>query len=77
MNHEIFTHEKVPHSTRVWLSIPRPRKFFHELAKNSLLTKILAPEKYLLYSIEVTIPIPNAPPIQLLAGHSGGGGSAS
>ena len=35
----------------VWLSIPQPRKYFHELAKNSLLTKILPPEKYPLYGI--------------------------
>ena len=44
MNHEIFTHETVPHSTGVWFSIPQPRKFFHELAQNSLLTKILPPK---------------------------------
>ena len=35
----------------VWFSILRPRKFFHELANNSLLTKILPPEKYPLYGI--------------------------
>ena len=38
----------VPQCTGVWFSILRPRKFFHELAKNSLLTKILPPKKYLL-----------------------------
>ena len=35
---QIFSHETVPHSAGVWFSIPRPRNFFHELAKNSLLT---------------------------------------
>ena len=28
----------------VWFRVPRPRKFFHKLAKNSLLTKILPPK---------------------------------
>ena len=50
-NHEILTHETVPHSTGVWFSIPRPQKYFHELAKNSLLTKILPPQKCPLYGI--------------------------
>ena len=42
-------HETVPHSTGVCFSIRRPRKVFHELAQNSLLAKILPPEKYPLY----------------------------
>ena len=46
---KLFIHKTVPHSIGVWFSVPRPRKFFHELAKNSLLTKILPPEKYPLY----------------------------
>ena len=29
-----FSHETALHSTGVWFTIPRPRKFFHELAKN-------------------------------------------
>ena len=37
----MFTHKTVPQCTGVWFSIPRPQNFFHELAKNSLLTKIL------------------------------------
>ena len=49
---KFFIHETVPHSTRVWFSILRPRKFFHKLPQNSLLTKILPPEKYPLYGIE-------------------------
>ena len=48
---KFIIHETVPHSTRVWFSIRRPRTYFHELAKNSLLTKILPPEKYPLYGI--------------------------
>ena len=43
----------VPQSTRVWFSIPHPRKFFHEQTKNSLIMKILPPEKYPLYSIDL------------------------
>jgi len=38
-------------STGVWFSIPRLRKFYYELAKTSLLTKILPHEKYPLYGM--------------------------
>ena len=57
-----FTHETVPHSTGVRFSILRPQKFFHKLAKNSLLTKILPPRKYPLYGITRS-PIPLSPPL--------------
>ena len=32
-------------------TVPQPRKFFYELAKNSPLTKILPPQKYPLYGM--------------------------
>ena len=44
----------------VWFRVPRPRNVFHELAKNSLLTKILPPEIYPLYGIRYFgAPLPN------------------
>ena len=49
MNHEIF----YPRNSTAWYSgYTVTMKIFHELAQYSLLTKILPPEKYLLYGIQ-------------------------